>query len=154
VTPPQQARVFTQVLMVLAVSFGCFIHGTTVTFPAVFVPALLAANSSEKNATSGLSQAPADAGEFFPEKLPFDVSNADGALLGESICYFVTKQVRQHCPSVSISNFGMLGGSLLSGPLATTIGRKWSQLLGTWLSFAISYSLLPAVQYLWMVHLR
>lgn len=37
---PQRARRWTQILFVLIVSFGAFIHGTTVTLPAVFIPGL------------------------------------------------------------------------------------------------------------------
>jgi hypothetical protein len=65
---------------VLAVSFGCFIQGTTVTFPAVFVPAFVAeglTNQTETTVTSSSNDS-----SFFPSQLPFEVDKDDAKLLG------------------------------------------------------------------------
>ena len=47
-----QARRWTAVLSVIAMSFGCYIHGTTVSFPAVFIPLVTAANGTGVNVTA------------------------------------------------------------------------------------------------------
>ena len=44
---PKRARKWTQILAVVAVSIGAFIHGTTVTFPAVAIPSIKASNNSD-----------------------------------------------------------------------------------------------------------
>ena len=43
-SPPKSARKVTQILAVVAVSFGAYIHGTTVVFPAVAIPSLKRSN--------------------------------------------------------------------------------------------------------------
>ena len=45
---PKKARKWTQILAVVAVSFGAFIHGTTVSFPAVAIPSLCWNGSSNQ----------------------------------------------------------------------------------------------------------
>ena len=42
-----EARKFTQIIFVLAVSFGCFIHGTTVSYPSVLMPGLEKTNATK-----------------------------------------------------------------------------------------------------------
>ncbi|TRY78837.1 hypothetical protein TCAL_06755 [Tigriopus californicus] len=121
----QEARNFTQILAVLAVSFGCYIHGTTVTFPAVFWPLMVHANST--NATLPHS--------LFNYSLPFHVYNEDRALI------------------MSIASFGMLAGSLVAGPMANFIGRKWTSIIGTCGTLTLSYAMVLFAQYLWMVQL-
>lgn len=53
--------------------------------------------------------------------------------------------------SVSIASFGMLGGSLIAGPCANIIGRKWTSIFGTCGSLALGYSLFSGAQYVWMM---
>ncbi len=53
--------------------------------------------------------------------------------------------------AVSIASFGMLAGSLIAGPLANLVGRKWASILGTCSSLALGYALMPFAQHLWMM---
>ena len=46
----------------------------------------------------------------------------------------------------------MLIGSLAAGPMADTVGRKWTCILGTCLSLALSYALIPLAQCIWMIY--
>ena len=54
---------------------------------------------------------------------------------------------------MSIASFGMLFGSLIAGPMANFIGRKWTCILGTCLSLTLGYALIPFAQYVWMIYL-
>lgn len=47
----------------------------------------------------------------------------------------------------------MLLGSLTAGPIANQIGRKWTSIIGTCLTLALSYSLIPIANKLWIIHL-
>ena len=73
-----EARKFTQIIFVLAVSFGCFIHGTTVSYPSVLMPGLKKTNASAGNSSNSSSS-----GDIFPETLPFFVYKDDISLMGE-----------------------------------------------------------------------
>jgi MFS family permease len=53
--------------------------------------------------------------------------------------------------SVSIASFGMLAGSLIAGPLANCVGRKWASILGTCTSLTLGYALIPFAQSVWML---
>jgi hypothetical protein len=68
--PARQARKVTQIMAVVAVSFGAYIHGTTVVYPAVAIPSLKKSNESGDNSTDG------DA------LLPFHVTDDDISLIG------------------------------------------------------------------------
>lgn len=63
----------------------------------------------------------------------------------------VVSRDQGHLFSVSIAAFGMLFGSLIAGPMANLIGRKWTCILGTCLCLSLSYALIPFAQYLWMI---
>lgn len=52
---------------------------------------------------------------------------------------------------VSIAAFGMLMGSLIAGPIANLIGRKWTSIFGTCGCLASSYALIAGAQWLWML---
>ena len=45
----------------------------------------------------------------------------------------------------------MLIGSLVAGPMANLVGRKWTCILGTCLSLSFGYGLIPFAQALWMI---
>lgn len=117
---PKKARKVTQILAVVAVSFGAFNHGTTVTFPAVAIPSIIKSNNTE-NRTSE---------DAF---MPFHIYDDDISLI------------------VSIASFGMLMGSLIAGPCANLIGRKWTSIFGTCGALALGYSLFAGAQYVWMM---
>lgn len=53
--------------------------------------------------------------------------------------------------SVSIASFGMLFGSLIAGPTANCIGRKWASIFGSCGALAVGYSLFAGAQYVWMM---
>jgi len=63
----QQARKLTTILAVTAISFGAYIHGTTVAFPAVAIPSLKKSNMSEEDAPI----------------LPFHLTSDDISLIGK-----------------------------------------------------------------------
>ena len=48
---------------------------------------------------------------------------------------------------------GMFCGSLIAGPCANLIGRKYASLFGTCGSLALGYSLFSGAQYVWMMHM-
>ena len=52
---------------------------------------------------------------------------------------------------MSIASFGMLFGSLIAGPMANCVGRKWTSILGTCLTLSLGYALIPFAQQLWMI---
>ena len=53
---------------------------------------------------------------------------------------------------VSIASFGMLAGSLVAGPAADLVGRKWSCVFGTCLMLMLGYALIPTVR-IFLVHI-
>ena len=80
----------TQILAVVAVSVGAFIHGTTVSFPAVAIPSLKSSNNSAD------LRKPEDA------FMPFHVYDHDISLIGiiapnysliNSVLFFVTRHM-------------------------------------------------------------
>jgi len=128
---PKKARKVTQIMAVVAVSVGAFIHGTVVSFPAVAVPSIKASNASF-NASEEMLLESNDNDSISLAYMPFLVYEENLALI------------------VSIASFGMLFGSLSAGPCANFIGRKWTSILGTCGSLAIGYSLFSGAQYIWM----
>ena len=130
---PKKARKVTQIMAVVAVSVGAFIHGTVVSFPAVAVPSIKASNASFNASEEILLKTNAvDSNNISLAYMPFLVYEENLALI------------------VSIASFGMLFGSLSAGPCANFIGRKWTSILGTCGSLAIGYSLFSGAQYIWM----
>ena len=82
----------------LAVSFGCFIHGTTVSYPSVFMPGLEKTNATKNNSSSNSSNS--SSGGLFPDTLPFYVYDEDISLMGERTEKFVGKSIENvHCIS-------------------------------------------------------
>ncbi len=65
---PKSARKITQVLAVVAVSFGAYIHGTTVVYPAVAIPSLKKSNGSNQKDEDAV--------------LPFHITDDDISLIG------------------------------------------------------------------------
>jgi len=123
---PKRARKWTQILAVVAVSIGAFIHGTTVTFPAVAIPTIKASNNSDNKSV-------VDDKNVTLAYMPFHVDENDISLI------------------VSLAAIGMLLGSLIAGPFANLIGRQWASIIGTCGSLAIGYSLFAGAQYCWMM---
>ena len=115
-------------MAVVAVSVGAFIHGTVVSFPAVAVPSIRASNNSFNISEEDLEENDSNAAY-----MPFHVSEDYLSLI------------------VSIASFGMLFGSLIAGPCANFMGRKWTSIFGTCGSLAIGYSLFSGAQYVWMM---
>lgn len=66
-------KIFSQIFAVLAVSFGCYIHGTTVVYTAVANPSIILANGTEEllNGT---------------HPLPFVIYQDDINLFSEYLC--------------------------------------------------------------------
>ena len=60
------------------------------------------------------------------------------------LLYFLKLFVFSYFP-VSIAAFGMLMGSLIAGPIANLIGRKWTCIFGTCGCLAASYALIAGM---------
>ena len=88
---PVEARKFTQILFVLAISFGCYIHGTTISYPALLVYGLTKTNATDRRSDShngsdddASNTTDDDWGHgILPETLPFYVYKDDIALIGK-----------------------------------------------------------------------
>jgi MFS family permease len=70
--------------------------------------------------------------------------------LGANACSWFSNASSIWC-AVSIAAFGMLMGSLIAGPIANLIGRKWTCIFGTCGCLASSYALIAGAQWLWML---
>ena len=102
-SPPKNARKITQILAVVAVSFGAYIHGTTVVFPAVAIPSLKKSNASGiiyieatsstnesdiANNESGIDESDAvyNKSSYFQDAfLPFSITDDDISLIGKEL---------------------------------------------------------------------
>jgi len=109
--PSTSARVFPQVLAVLAVSFGCFIHGTSVMYGVVAVLGI----------------------EESSQKLK---PNSTETVLG-----FAYDKTEDSAWIIGISAIGMIFGSLLAAPMSNAIGRKSTCIGGIGIVFAVAYLL-------------
>ncbi len=135
---PNKARKVTQILAVVAVSVGAFIHGTTVTFPAVAMPSIIKSNGTNLEDGDAV--------------MPFHVSHNDVSLIGKILLQMLLDLiVMSNFSSVSIASFGMLFGSLIAGPCANFIGRKWTSIFGTCGMLALGYALVASAQFVWMM---
>lgn len=110
-SPSTSARVFPQVLAVLAVSFGCFIHGTSVMYGVVAVLGI----------------------EESSQKLK---PNSTETVLG-----FAYDKTEDSAWIIGISAIGMIFGSLLAAPMSNAIGRKPTCIGGIGIVFAVAYLL-------------
>jgi len=110
-SPGTSARVFPQVLAVLAVSFGCFIHGTSVMYGVVAVLGI----------------------EESSQKLK---PNSTETVLG-----FAYDKTEDSAWIIGISAIGMIFGSLLAAPMSNAIGRKPTCIGGIGIVFAVAYLL-------------
>ena len=84
-SPPKSARKITQILAVVAVSFGAYIHGTTVVFPAVAIPSLKKSNASGTNYIESLrgDSNESETYNFEDAFLPFSITDDDISLIGK-----------------------------------------------------------------------
>jgi len=105
------APLLPQVLAVLAVSFGCFIHGTSYMYGAV---ALVGLEESSKPLRPNSTET----------ELGFAYDNTkDGAWI------------------ISIAAIGMIFGSLSAAPISNAIGRKVTCIFGIGVVFSVAYTL-------------
>lgn len=105
------ALLLPQVLAVLAVSFGCFIHGTSYMYGAVALVGLM--ESSEKLKPNSTET-----------ELGFAFDNTqDGAWI------------------IAIAAIGMIFGSLTAAPVSNAVGRKVTCIFGTGVVFSVAYGL-------------
>jgi len=105
------ALVLPQVLAVLAVSFGCFIHGTSYMYGVVAVLGI--EESSQK---------------FKP--------NSNETELG-----FAYDKTHDSAWIIGISAIGMIFGSLIAAPISNAVGRKVTCIFGIGVVFAVAYTL-------------
>jgi len=108
---PASAQLLPQVLAVLAVSFGCFIHGTSYMYGAV---ALVGLEESSKKLKPNSTET----------ELGFDYDNTrDGAWI------------------IAIAAIGMIFGSLTAAPVSNAVGRKVTCIFGIGVVFSVAYGL-------------
>jgi len=108
---PASAQLLPQVLAVLAVSFGCFIHGTSYMYGAV---ALVGLEESSKKMKPNSTET----------ELGFDYDNTrDGAWI------------------IAIAAIGMIFGSLTAAPVSNAVGRKVTCIFGIGVVFSVAYGL-------------
>jgi len=158
-----EARNATQILAVIAVSFGAYIYGTTVVFPAVANPSLRKSNKTywSSNATSYSS---IHSNVSLTSSLPDDTLSYNSTIIPSM--YAASNQPNStdaYLPFLitdfdlslvaSLSSLGMLVGTLAAGPSSNTIGRKWTYILGVCGSLGVGYALIAAAQNRWMLHL-
>jgi len=105
------ARILPQVLAVLAVSFGCFIHGTSYMYGVV--------------ALMGLEES--------SQKLK---PNSTETELG-----FAFDKTQDSAWIIGISAIGMIFGSLIAAPISNAIGRKVTCIFGIGVVFLVAYTL-------------
>jgi len=108
---PTSARLLPQVLAVLAVSFGCFIHGTSYMYGAVALVGL----------------------EVSSQKL---LPNSTDTELG-----FDYDNTRDSAWIIAIAAIGMIFGSLTAAPVSNAVGRKSTCIFGIGGVFSIAYGL-------------
>jgi len=108
---PTSARLLPQVLAVLAVSFGCFIHGTSYMYGAVALVGL--EESSQKLIPNSTDT-----------ELGFDYDNT-----------------RDSAWIIAIAAIGMIFGSLTAAPVSNAVGRKSTCIFGIGGVFSIAYGL-------------
>jgi len=142
---PNKARKITQILAVVAVSVGAFIHGTTVSFPAVSIPSICKSNATNNNTT--INNNNINNNGSFTNNDAKTSSDIDDILGG--MPFFVTDD--DISLIVSIASAGMLFGSLIAGPFANLIGRKYASIFGTCGTLALGYSLFAGAQFPWMM---
>lgn len=106
-----KARLLPVVLSVLVVSFGCFIHGTSVVYGGIAVVGLDTASRTLKPNSN-------------ETELGFEWDNTkDSAWL------------------VGIASIGMIIGSLLAAPISNKVGRKITCIVGIGVIFALAYTI-------------
>jgi len=127
-----------QILVVLGISFGCFIHGTCVVWPIVLAK-IISDSSSSQNSTvaSGINLE----------------DGAAGLNLKDSSTGFSIDRLTDVPWIVSIYVLGNFIGSVVSAPLNNTIGRKWTCLFGIGVTFALSFVLVFTAQQVHMLYL-
>jgi len=105
------AAVLPQVLAVLAVSFGCFIHGTSIMYGVV---ALIGLEESSQKLLPNSTES----------ELGFDFEKTqDSAWL------------------IGIAAIGMVFGSLVAAPISNSIGRKITCIFGIGVVYSVAYAL-------------
>ena len=122
-----QARLLPVILSVLVISFGCFIHGSSVVYGGIAVVGLENASKTLKPNSN-------------QTELGFDWDNTqDSAWLGNN--YVLVKHFSSSILIVGISSIGMIIGSLVAAPVSNTIGRKITCIVGIGAIYAISYTI-------------
>jgi len=117
------ASVLPQVLAVLAVSFGCFIHGTSYMYGVV---AVLGIEESSQKLKPNSTET----------ELGFDYDKTeDSAWI------------------IGISAIGMIFGSLVAAPISNAIGRKVTCIFGIGVVFAVAYTLFVIPIHISMLYL-
>merc|ERR1719400_2046171 len=152
-------------LAVVAVSFGAYIYGTTVVFPAVANPSLRKSNETYWSNNQTYSSSRQQHSNESSSQLYY-LSNVNCPSCNSSIEYGSALQSNSseaYLPFLitdfdlslvaSLSSLGMLVGTLAAGPSSNTIGRKWTYILGVCGSSGVGYALIAAAQNRWMLHL-
>ena len=84
-------------MAVAAVSFGAYIHGTTVVYPAVAIPSL-----KKSNLSVGLNDTSDDDDGYNDAVLPFHITDDDISLIGESFVNFLVTLAPEKEPFLNL----------------------------------------------------
>jgi len=117
----EEARKLPVVLAVLAISFGSYIHGTSIVFPDT---ALAGIKSSSLRL----------------------LESSNSTELG-----FHYDDTKDRAWIMGIAAWGMVAGGLLTGPLINSLGRRFASILGIAIVFALSYTFFLIATHVYML---
>lgn len=106
----EEARKVPVVLAVLAISFGSYIHGTSIVFPDTALAGIRSSSLKWSNSTNSTELG-----------YQYDDTKDRAWIMG-------------------IAAWGMVAGGLLTGPLINGLGRRFASILGIAIVFALSYT--------------
>jgi len=160
--PPRshEARQFTQILAVAAVSFGASIYGTTIAFHAVAEASLKTSNRSTWDNSSFAESDTLNQSDGSSGGGPIARGECYNLTSGQSLFHSYTPEVVA-LPFVlypntlaylaSIPAIGTLFGSLFAGPISNWVGRKWTYVVGVCGTLSTGYILIALAQAQWMM---
>jgi len=116
-----EARKLPVVLAVLAISFGSYIHGTSIVFPDTALAGIRSSSLKWSNSTNSTELG-----------YQYDDTKDRAWIMG-------------------IAAWGMVAGGLLTGPLINGLGRRFASILGIAIVFALSYTFFLVATHVYML---
>jgi len=117
----EEARKVPVVLAVLAISFGSYIHGTSIVFPDTALAGIKSSSLKWSNSTNSTELG-----------YQYDDTKDRAWIMG-------------------IAAWGMVAGGLLTGPLINSLGRRFASILGIAIVFALSYTFFLIATHVYML---